>query len=45
MTWRKFPSRYGWNRPATPGWLGFTVTFRLTLLVLIVYTLAANWRG
>lgn len=39
MTYRKFPTRTGWTRPPTPGWIGYTVALRVGIVVVILLAL------
>jgi hypothetical protein len=44
MTYRKFRSRYGWNRPAhAHGWLGWTLGIRLAVPLALVYVIVRHW--
>lgn len=37
--YRKFPSRYGLNRPRTPGWIGYTVALRVGIVLVIAWAI------
>jgi hypothetical protein len=46
MTYRKFPSRYGWDRPRDSyAWRGWTIGIRLALPLCILWVLLTNWKG
>lgn len=44
VSYRKFPSRYGWNRPGgAHGWLGWTLGIRLAVPIALVYVIVRHW--
>jgi hypothetical protein len=42
VTYRKFPTRWGWRRPGHPYWNGYTIGLRLALAVVLVWAVMSR---